>query len=54
MSPETEIDKTHSDLPPAPRRRHAFMGPGLTESERKALADSIAENRETLEMMAKH
>lgn len=36
-----------------PKHKPAFMNDALSPSEKKAIADSIAENREALEIMAK-
>lgn len=54
MVPGTDSDIIPYDLPAVRRRRGAFMGDTLTQSERKAITDSIEENREALEIMAKH
>lgn len=52
-APGTNSDATPYNLPAVQRRRGAFMDDALTQSERKAIADSIEENREALEIMAK-
>lgn len=54
MTPSTDIDIMPYNLPAVRRRKGAFMGDTLTQSERRAIADSIEENREALEIMAKH
>lgn len=54
MVPGTDFDKMPFHLPAVRRQKGAFMGDTLTQSEQKAITDSIEENREALEAMAKH
>lgn len=54
MVPGTDANKMPFHLPAVRRRKGAFMGETLTQSEQKAIADSLEENREALEAMAKH
>lgn len=53
MTPGTDSDIMPYNPPAVRRRKGAFMGDTLTQSERKAIADSINENCEALEIMAK-
>ena len=52
MVPGADGDAVPCNPPAVQRRRGAFMNEALTHSERKAITDSIEENREALMIMA--
>ncbi|WP_301662667.1 hypothetical protein [Methanoculleus frigidifontis] len=53
MVPCDKVEKYPSSVPSMQNRKRALLGEELTPDEKKAIADSIAENRLALEIMAK-